>query len=113
MRSEESTISKTYTKGHIDDQQTDFAYWQSQPYQARLATLEQIRREYHQWRYGTQPRFQRVYTVVGVEFETCYASRVEVDIEGAKVNFIDLENLKQNKRATGRYQDLADVETLE
>jgi len=26
---------------------------------------------------------------------------------------IDLENLKKNKRATGRFQDLADVENLE
>jgi hypothetical protein len=38
---------------------------------------------------------------------------VEVEIEGVKVNFIDLENLKQNKKATGRHQDLADVENLE
>ena len=30
-----------------------------------------------------------------------------------KINFIDIENLKKNKRATGRTQDLADVENLE
>ena len=29
------------------------------------------------------------------------------------VNFIDIESLKKNKRATGRSQDLADVENLE
>ena len=29
------------------------------------------------------------------------------------VNFIDLENLKKNKRATGRAQDMADIENLE
>ena len=28
-------------------------------------------------------------------------------------NFIDIENLKKNKRATGRSQDLSDVENLE
>ena len=28
-------------------------------------------------------------------------------------NFIDLENLKKNKQATGRLQDLADLEQLE
>jgi hypothetical protein len=49
----------------------------------------------------------------GVEFGGCYASRVEVEIEGVVVNFIDLENLKKNKRASGRLQDLADVENLE
>lgn len=29
------------------------------------------------------------------------------------IHFIDLENLKKNKRATGRLQDLADLENLE
>jgi hypothetical protein len=28
------------------------------------------------------------------------------------VNFIDLENLKKNKQASGRLQDLADLEKL-
>lgn len=51
-------------------------------------------------------------TLPGVEFETCYASRVEVGLAELTVNFIDLESLKQNKRASGRYQDLADLENL-
>lgn len=51
-------------------------------------------------------------TLPGVEFETCYASRVEVRLDELPVNFIDLENLKQNKRASGRHQDLADLEKL-
>jgi hypothetical protein len=38
---------------------------------------------------------------------------VEVEIDQVKVNFIDLENLKKNKKATGRLQDLADLEKLE
>jgi hypothetical protein len=29
-----------------------------------LAALEQIRQEYHRWKYGVQPRFQRVYRIV-------------------------------------------------
>ena len=48
----------------IHDQPSDFAYWQSQPYSARLTTLEEIRLEYHQWRYGYEPGFQRVYSIV-------------------------------------------------
>lgn len=52
-------------------------------------------------------------TLKAVKFEDCYKERVEIEIEGVKINFIDLENLKQNKRATGRLQDLADVENLE
>ena len=52
-------------------------------------------------------------TPPGVEFESCYAARVEVEIGGVTVHFIDLENLKKSKRAAGRLQDLADLENLE
>jgi len=48
----------------------------------------------------------------GVEFENCYASRETIEIEGLKIDFIDIANLKKNKRATGRLQDLADLENL-
>jgi hypothetical protein len=49
----------------------------------------------------------------GVDFESCYASRVEVVIDQVTVNFIDLDNLKKSKKASGRLQDLADLENLE
>ena len=52
-------------------------------------------------------------TLKQIKFEDCYKEKVMVDIQGLKINFIDLENLKQNKRATGRPQDLADAENLE
>ncbi|HRQ38359.1 MAG TPA: hypothetical protein PLD25_10630 [Chloroflexota bacterium] len=55
---------KVVRKTPIDEQERDVTYWRTQPYEARLAALEQIRREYHQWRYGTEPGFQRVYTIV-------------------------------------------------
>ncbi|MBO9371129.1 MAG: hypothetical protein J7575_08595 [Chloroflexi bacterium] len=52
-------------------------------------------------------------TLPGVEFSDCYPFRTVVDVEGLPVNFIDLDNLKQTKRASGRFQDLADLEHLE
>jgi predicted nucleotidyltransferase len=52
-------------------------------------------------------------TLAGVEFSECYPTLTTVDMEGVSVNFIDLENLRKNKRATGRHQDLADLENLE
>lgn len=58
-------------------------------------------------------RIDLISTPAGVDFAGCYASRVEVEIEGVTVHFIDLENLRRNKRATGRLQDLADLEHLE
>jgi hypothetical protein len=58
-------------------------------------------------------RIDLITTLEEIDFENCYASRVEVKIDDVTVNFIDLENLKRNKKATGRYQDLADLENLE
>lgn len=48
----------------------------------------------------------------GVTFPVCWDQRVVVDIDGTPVNFIDLQHLKANKQATGRHQDLADLENL-
>ena len=48
----------------LEEQPTDFVYWQTQPYEARLAALEEIRREYHQWSYDTQPRLQRFLRII-------------------------------------------------
>lgn len=48
----------------------------------------------------------------GIDFNACYPSRMAIEIEDVRVNFIDLENLKKNKRASGRHQDLADLENL-
>lgn len=52
-------------------------------------------------------------TLTNLSFENCYKSSVKIEIQGIQINFIDIENLKKNKRATGRAQDLADVENLE
>lgn len=57
-------------------------------------------------------RIDLITTPSGVTFETCFDSKVEVVFEDLVVNFIDLENLKLNKKASGRLQDLADLENL-
>jgi predicted nucleotidyltransferase len=51
-------------------------------------------------------------SVSGVNFAECYALRVKADVRGIPVNFIDLDSLKKNKQASGRHQDLADIENL-
>lgn len=48
----------------------------------------------------------------GVTFQECYARRVMTDFGGASLPLIGLDDLKRNKRASGRHQDLADVEKL-
>lgn len=52
------------TKTNLKNSNSDVAYWRNQPYPVRLAALETIRREFHQWKYHVEPRFQRVYTIV-------------------------------------------------
>jgi len=54
-----------------------------------------------------------VTSISGVSFEECYDSKIEIELSGVPVNFIDLINLKKNKQATGRFQDLADLENLQ
>ena len=58
-------------------------------------------------------RIDLLTTLSGVDFEDSYSSRVEIEVDDVLVNFIDLENLKKNKKASGRHQDLADLENLE
>lgn len=59
----ERLIAKTYRKVKLGQEGSDFAFWQSRTPQERLEALESIRREYHRWKYGAEPRFQRVYRV--------------------------------------------------
>ncbi len=57
-------IQRVVTKTALHAPNRDSLYWCAQPYQARLAQLESIRQQYHLWKYGAEPGFQRVYTVV-------------------------------------------------
>ena len=57
-------------------------------------------------------RIDLILSLKGVDFECCYESRLQIPIAGVTVDFIDLENLKKNKKAVGLLQDLADLEQL-
>ena len=58
-------------------------------------------------------RIDLMTTLPGVDFDDCFKARLQIEIDETIVNFIDLENLKKNKAASGRNQDLADLENLE
>jgi predicted nucleotidyltransferase len=49
----------------------------------------------------------------GLEFEKAYSSRNFGMIEGVKVSMVSLEDLKVNKKVSGRHKDLDDLEQLE
>ena len=50
--------------------------------------------------------------ISGVTFAECYNARVVDEIDGIPVTLIGLEHLKLNKKASGRYKDLSDLEHL-
>ena len=64
-------------------------------------------------RLGIPPvRIEISTTISGVDFGECYAGRVIAELDGELVNLISLKKLKINKKASGRHQDLADLEKL-
>lgn len=77
-------IALVVNKVRLGDAKNDAGYWRSRSYQERIDALEQIREEYHRWKADAESGFQRIYSFI-----------------------------KINKRATGRAQDIADVENLE
>ncbi len=64
-------------------------------------------------RMGVPPvRIKVITGASGVDFTECYSRREVVEINGISINFISIEDLKKNKRATGRHKDLEDLEHL-
>lgn len=64
-------------------------------------------------RMGMPPlRLEILTTISGVTFAECYTERAIEQIDGVQVSLISLENLKKNKKASGRYKDLNDLENL-
>jgi hypothetical protein len=64
-------------------------------------------------RMGVPPlRLEILTTISGVEFAKCFDNRLTDQIDGIDVNLINLEDLKINKKASGRLKDLLDLENL-
>jgi phage replication-related protein YjqB (UPF0714/DUF867 family) len=65
-------------------------------------------------RMGEPPiRIEILTSIDGVEFPDCYKNKNTLTIDGIEINFISFQDLKKNKKASGRLQDLADLENLE
>jgi hypothetical protein len=64
-------------------------------------------------RMGVPPiRIEILTSISGVDFESCYAEKETIRIEEIAVPVISLARLRQNKTASGRAKDLADLENL-
>ena len=63
---------------------------------------------------GVEPiKIQLMNFADGIDFEAAFARRNILKIEGIEVSTVSKDDLIRNKRAVGRYKDLADVERLE
>lgn len=64
-------------------------------------------------RMGVPPvRIEVITGASGVVFSECYSRREIIEIDDIRVNFICLEDLKVNKKASARHKDLEDLEHL-
>jgi len=64
-------------------------------------------------RLGNAPvRIEVLTSISGVDFDECFQNRTIALIDRVKVNIINLEDLKKNKKASGREKDLIDLKKL-
>ena len=64
-------------------------------------------------RMGLPPlRIELSTSIDGVNFSDCYVRSQIIQLDGVDVNIINLEDLRQNKKASGRPKDLIDLEHL-
>ena len=57
-------------------------------------------------------RIDIITSVTGLVFSDCYPKKKSFSIENIEIQTISLEDLKKNKKASGRYKDLDDLENL-
>jgi predicted nucleotidyltransferase len=76
--------------------------------------LEIFEKEDQIIRMGVPPiRIEVITSIDGVEFHECYSKHEEMVISGVSIPVISLDDLKKNKKASGRHKDLDDLENLE
>ncbi|KAA3599254.1 MAG: hypothetical protein DWQ06_10055 [Calditrichaeota bacterium] len=64
-------------------------------------------------RMGFPPiRIEILTEISGIEFAKCYQESKIIELDKTKVRIISLKDLKKNKKASGRYKDLDDLENL-
>lgn len=57
-------MKRVIVKTSLHEKKKDRQFWLTKSYSERLTALEELRREYHQWKYNAEPRLQRVYSIL-------------------------------------------------
>jgi len=64
-------------------------------------------------RMGVPPlRLEIITSISGRDFSDCYPRRIVTKVDDVMVSLIGLDDLKKNKKASGRHKDLDDLEKL-
>ena len=64
-------------------------------------------------RIGNPPiRIEIITDISGAEFENCYPNRVRMELDGIPIDVINMDDLRSNKRASGRPKDMDDLKNL-
>ena len=64
-------------------------------------------------RMGVEPtRIEILTGISGVVFNQCFQNRIIHQIDGIELPFLSLNDLRNNKKASGRTKDLLDLENL-
>lgn len=84
-----------------------------QSYFGHSPSIEQLSSPRLLLRIGAVPNQIELMTKIdGVEFESCYERSLQIVIDDVSIPFLHLSDLRQNKAASGRPQDLADLDNL-
>lgn len=81
---------------------------------AHALTAHHFTAEGSAYRFGVAPlKVEVLMKISGVTFDEAFVGAQRLDVAGRAISYIGHAALVQNKRAAGRYKDLADVEALE
>jgi predicted nucleotidyltransferase len=76
-------------------------------------TVEDFQDASSVYQIGQPPlRIDLIKSLEGITFQQAWESRIQVTEDGIPMNYISREDLITNKLATGRLQDLADVQSV-
>ena len=76
--------------------------------------MEQFKLAGYVFRMGRSPvQIDIINFASGIDFNDCYSRRNVIFVDDIDISLISKNDLIKNKKASGRYRDLADVEELE
>jgi len=75
--------------------------------------LEKFKEKGTVYRLGRSPiQIDIINNADGINFNECYSRRKVIQVEDIAISLISREDLIENKKSSGRLQDLADIEKL-